>query len=155
RREACRAARAVQEAGARRGCDRHEETRERGVKALAAAGRLRSRCTANAAIGERLYLEARERDLLPAIRADSVSIVLDLVEGLRDLRELEARLVAERVDDLGVLELLRLLLRVGAAAAAQILLEVLETDGQLPLLREQDFTDLGIRVHRDRLYLGC
>jgi hypothetical protein len=44
------------------------------------------------------------------------------------------RLVAERVDDLRILELLRLLLRVRAAAAREVVLEPLQTMRELGLL---------------------
>ena len=62
--------------------------------------------------------------------------VLDLVERLRDLADLAARLVAERVDDLGVLELLRLLLRVRAPPAGEVFLEALQPARELGLFRD-------------------
>ncbi len=67
----------------------------------------------------------------PQSMQHAVRAVLDLIERARNPADLVARLVAERVDDLGVLELLRLLLRIGAAPAREIVLDALQSSRQL------------------------
>ena len=137
------AARAAERAG-ERGVSA-SSARCAGVTATSSAGGgagLGRRGAANAAVGERIGFEPRHRDRFAAVGADAVGAVLDLIERPGDLADLAARLVAERVDDLGVLELLRLLLRVGAAAAREVFLQALQPARELRLLR-------------DRAGLGC
>ena len=94
-----------------------------------------------------MSLEPRHRYRLTAIEADAVRLVLDLRERLRDPADLVARLVAERIDDLGVFQFLGLLLRVRAAPGREVFFDALQAPRELRLLRDELGLDLGILVH--------
>src|SRR5262245_4298840 len=121
---------------------------------MAAAYRLPGRRAANATICERVRLEPGHRNGFAAVDTDAVGVVLDLVECPRDLADLAARLVAERVDDLGVLELLRLLLRVGASPCREVFLETHQPARELSLLRDELVSDAGVLLH-SRIRSSC
>ena len=93
-------------------------------------------------------LDPSHRDLFAAIDAGTVLAVLQLIERLGDPGQLQPGLVAERIDDLGVLKLLSLLLGVGAASGPEVFLDALEANREFLALGDKRSLYVGVLLHR-------